>query len=99
MAAGGRTSTLAMSLLEQLAVRPNAEAFYRQLLHSFVSYCADHRLDWSTLGQLDSILAEYFTTRYLEGAAANVGSQTIAAISHFTPGLPRQMGTKLPRAS
>ncbi|CAK0822815.1 unnamed protein product, partial [Prorocentrum cordatum] len=98
MAAGGRTSTLAMSLLEQLAVRPNTEAFW-QLLHSFVSYCADHHLDWSTLCQLDSILAEYFTARYLEGAAANVGPQTIAAISHFTPGLPRQMGTELPRAS
>ncbi|CAK0810940.1 unnamed protein product [Prorocentrum cordatum] len=64
-AAGGRTSTLAMSLLEQLAVRLNTEAFYLQLLHRFVSYCADRHLDWRTLGHLGSILAEYLTTRYL----------------------------------
>ncbi|CAK0810621.1 unnamed protein product [Prorocentrum cordatum] len=63
-AAGGRTGTLAMSLLEQQAVRLNTEALYRQPLHTFVSYCADRHLDWSTLGQLDSILAEYLTARH-----------------------------------
>eukprot|EP00959_Pyramimonas_sp_CCMP1952_P081172 1695848-Pyramimonas_sp.AAC.1 len=54
-----------MSLLEQQAVRLNTEAFYRQPQHTFVSYCADRHLDWSTLGQLDSILAEYLTARHL----------------------------------
>ncbi|CAK0910187.1 unnamed protein product [Prorocentrum cordatum] len=64
-ATGGSTGTLAMSLLEQQAVRLNTEAFYRQPQHTFVSYCADRHLDWSTLGQLDSILAEYLTARHL----------------------------------
>ncbi|CAK0842272.1 unnamed protein product, partial [Prorocentrum cordatum] len=47
----------------------------------------------------DAILAEYFSNMCMQGAAANMGSHTIAAISHFTPGLPRQAATLLPRAS
>ena len=98
-AARGRTLAATMTLLEQLAVRPNTERSYRQVLQTFIKYCSDRRQDWSNLSDLDRLLAEYFTFRYISGAAANVGSQTVAALAHFTPGLPRQAGTLLPRAS
>ena len=98
-AARGRPLVGALTLLEQLAVRPNTEALYRQLLQTFITYCYDHRRDWSNLSELDRLLAEYFTSRYISGAAASVGSQTVAALAHFTPGLPRRVGSLLPRAS
>jgi len=98
-AASGRTAASSLTLLEQLAVRPSTETFYRLLLQAFVNYCSEHRRDWSSMVQLDLILADYFTYRYLAGAAANIGSQTVAALAHFTPGLPRQVTSQLPRAS
>ena len=80
-AASGRTAASSLTLLEQLAVRPSTETFYRLLLQAFVNYCSEHRRDWSSMAHLDLILADYFTYRYLAGAAANIGSQTAAALA------------------
>ncbi|CAK0840721.1 unnamed protein product, partial [Prorocentrum cordatum] len=95
-AARGRTLVGPMTLLEQLAARPTTEALYRQLLQTFIAHCSDRRRDWGNLSELDDLLAEYFTPRYISGAAASVGSQTVAALAHFTPGIPRQASSLLP---
>ncbi|CAK0861196.1 unnamed protein product, partial [Prorocentrum cordatum] len=42
-----------LSPLELAAVRPATQAAHRALLNGFVAFCSAHRLDWSSMSELD----------------------------------------------
>ncbi|CAK0850742.1 unnamed protein product, partial [Prorocentrum cordatum] len=88
-----------VSLLETLAVTQATQVRYQRYLDRFYSHAGLSRREILAKPdtEIDELMCNYMTEKYLQGEQSNYGDQTVAAWVSANPDFGRVGGRKLPR--
>ena len=88
-----------LSVLETANVKWATLEDYRRRMWEFVEWSWVTKLDWDSDAGLDTVLVAFFDQKYIEGAPADDGAKTMAALQFMLPRYGRNGSGHLPRAA